>query len=140
MGRVLNKTTKEYHRSVNTPDYPDEDWWVNPTGAETLHAAGVPSRYWNVDGSDNCTEMSAGEKTTVDDAVLRHWRYHCDDDGLEFCGVFDATGPTVCPDNGAHTISDIQEYEPHSNGVDEAGDMRCNFNKSDGTRVAAKHV
>ena len=31
MGKYLHRTTKQYLKSVNTPDYPESDWIINPT-------------------------------------------------------------------------------------------------------------
>jgi len=30
MANVLNKITKQYLKSVNTPDYPTSEWIINP--------------------------------------------------------------------------------------------------------------
>jgi len=35
MADVINKTTHEHLFSVNTPDYPVEDWFINPD-ADTI--------------------------------------------------------------------------------------------------------
>jgi len=39
MADVINRTTFQYLRSVNTPDYPVADWIINPTAAEIRSAA-----------------------------------------------------------------------------------------------------
>lgn len=67
MASVLNRTTKEYRPSANTPDFPTAQWIINSAAADALFVAGVPSFYWNIAG-DVVTEMSAGEKATVDAA------------------------------------------------------------------------
>jgi hypothetical protein len=65
MGMVVNKTTFQVLDSVNTPDYPEESWLVNP---DTTGVTGVARKYWKVvDGS--LAEMSAGEKAAVDAAA-----------------------------------------------------------------------
>lgn len=64
MASVLNRTTKEYLPSVNTPDYPTVDWIINP---DVSALAGVPTKYWNISG-DTVTEMTQPEKDAVDAA------------------------------------------------------------------------
>ena len=64
MSNVLNRTTKQYLKSVNTPDYPVSDWIVNPSVAPFL---GVPTKYWKISG-DAVSEMSALEKLVIDAA------------------------------------------------------------------------
>jgi len=39
MADVINRTTFQYLRSVNTPDYPVRDWIINPTADEIRSAA-----------------------------------------------------------------------------------------------------
>ena len=55
MSNVLNKLTKQYLRSVNTPDYPTLEWIINPV---------LPScdqKFWLIEG-DSIREMSQPEK------------------------------------------------------------------------------
>lgn len=47
MANVINKTTFKYLRSVNTPDYPEEDWVINPDVSD-LENREVPQIYWKV--------------------------------------------------------------------------------------------
>ncbi len=62
MADVINRTTKQYLKSVNTPDYPTEDWIINPD----LSALGsVAQKYWKI-VDDTVVEMDAGEKVTED--------------------------------------------------------------------------
>lgn len=71
MANVLNKTTGRYIRSVNTPNYPNADWWINPSGTEVLFGNNIPTKYWNIDsGTGTCTEMSSAQKRTVNDASV----------------------------------------------------------------------
>jgi len=68
MANVLNKTTKEYLLSVNTPDYSTEDWIINP---DLSNVEDIPSKYWKIDGYDgydgyNIIEMNQEEKDIVD--------------------------------------------------------------------------
>ena len=55
MANVLNKTTKQYLRSVNTPDYPTSEWLINPV---------LPlcdQKFWVIEG-DTIREMTQAEK------------------------------------------------------------------------------
>lgn len=63
MANVLNRTTKQYKRSVNTPDYPTADWIINP---DMSGVDGVPKKYWKISG-DTVSEMDTSEKATADD-------------------------------------------------------------------------
>jgi len=65
MASVLNRTTKQYFLSVNTPDFPKSDWLINP---DLTTVAGVPVEYWKITG-DTVSEMDQSEKDAVD-AVL----------------------------------------------------------------------
>lgn len=60
MGDVLNRTTKEFLKSVNTPDYDPADWIVNP---DLKDVSGVDPKYWVVEG-DVVRSMDATEKVT----------------------------------------------------------------------------
>jgi hypothetical protein len=64
MSDVLNRTTKQYIRSVNTPDYPDIDWLINPDLSSVIS---IPSKYWKIEG-DLVVEMNSEEKAAVDAA------------------------------------------------------------------------
>lgn len=55
MSNVLNKLTKQYLQSVNTPDYPTSEWLINPV---------LPlcnQKFWVIEG-DTIREMTQGEK------------------------------------------------------------------------------
>ncbi len=70
MGSVLHRTTKVFRQSVNTPDYPSGTYAINPAGTAALITAAVPTKYWKLTGvhpTETASEMSAGEKATVDD-------------------------------------------------------------------------
>lgn len=70
MADVLHRTTKEYKRSVNEPDYPLIDWIHNP---DLSAVAGFPSKYWVIAG-DVVTLMDQAARDAVDAAeevVLR---------------------------------------------------------------------
>ena len=47
MSSVLNRITKEFRRSANTPDYPIGDWIINP---DMSAVKGKPSKYWVISG------------------------------------------------------------------------------------------
>lgn len=64
MADVLKKTAIDYRRSVNTPDYPEVDWFHNP---DVSAVAALPLKYWRV-GTNPVEEMDAGQKAAVDAA------------------------------------------------------------------------
>ena len=66
MADVLNRTTKAYLQSVNTPDYPVIDWIIEP---DLTAISGFPSIYWIISG-DNVLLMSQVERDAVDAALL----------------------------------------------------------------------
>jgi len=61
---VLNRTTKEFRASANTPDFPVADWIINP---DLAAVAGQPIKYWIITG-DVVSLASAGEQATIDAA------------------------------------------------------------------------
>jgi len=67
MANVLNRTTKEYRRSVNDPEYSPVDWIINP---DLSAVAGFPSEYWVIAG-DVVTLMSKAERDAVDAAAAK---------------------------------------------------------------------
>lgn len=68
MADVLNRTTKQYLKSVNTPDFPVIDWIINPDLSGVLPQE-PQSKYWNIAG-DVVTEMTPAEKAAVDAAEV----------------------------------------------------------------------
>jgi hypothetical protein len=66
MSNVLNRTTKIYLNSVNTPDYSIEFWIINP---DLSLVQGVPVKYWKIIG-DTVSEMNQSEKDAVDTALV----------------------------------------------------------------------
>jgi len=62
MSDVINRTTKDFLLSVNTPDYSIEDWIINP---DLSALEGVPQKYWKISG-DTVVEMDQSEKDIVD--------------------------------------------------------------------------
>ena len=65
MANVLNKSTLELRSSVNTPDYPESDWLINP---DLSAVAGLDPRYWKI-AKNAVAAMTAGERQAVDDAL-----------------------------------------------------------------------
>jgi len=63
---VLNRTTKVFFPSVNTPDFPVEQWIHNP---DMSAVAGQPPRYWTVSG-DTVTLLDRAARDAVDAALL----------------------------------------------------------------------
>lgn len=66
MANVLNRTTKQYLVSVNTPDYPVGSWIHSP---DLSAVVGFSERYWTITG-DAVTLMSQAERDAVDAAYL----------------------------------------------------------------------
>lgn len=62
MADVLNRTTGELLKSVNTPDYPESDYIINP---DLSAVQDVPAKYLKIEG-DAVSEMDAAGKTAVD--------------------------------------------------------------------------
>lgn len=69
MANVINRTTLEFRRSVNEPDFPEPDWKWDPNMSAV---AGVPFKYWKAppswDGDVGPVEMTQPEKDAVDAA------------------------------------------------------------------------
>ena len=63
---VLNRTTKQYLQSANTPDYPIADWIHGP---DMLQVVGYESKYWIITG-DNVYLMDQAARDAVDAAEL----------------------------------------------------------------------
>lgn len=58
MANVINRTTKQYLKSVNTPDYPEDEWIINPD------LPNCDPMFWVIDG-DSVREMTTKEKAKV---------------------------------------------------------------------------
>ncbi len=68
MSDVLNRTTGQFLKSVNTPDFDVADWIINP---DLSAVTGQPPKYWIIDppASDTVRLATGGEQTTIDDAI-----------------------------------------------------------------------
>jgi len=64
MAIVMNRTTLQIINSANTPDYPVEDWIINP---DLSDVSGIDEKYWKIVG-DTVVEMNQSEKDVVDAA------------------------------------------------------------------------
>ena len=106
MANVLNKTTKVYLQSVNTPEYPETDWIINP---DLSAVVGIPSCYWRI-----------VERVVVDEPA----RDETDPDTLEVTHI-----PAV-----EHVEYDIVEMSAEEKAEVDAGNTRPVTNRlADGT-------
>lgn len=64
MANVLNKVTRQYLLSVNTPEYSEEDWIINPDLSEV---SGLAPHYWVVEG-ESVRSMTPAEMAVYDAA------------------------------------------------------------------------
>lgn len=62
MANVLNRTTKQYLESVNTPDFNPVDWIINP---DLSQVTGFSSKYWSISG-DTVSLLSQAERDALD--------------------------------------------------------------------------
>lgn len=66
MANALNRVTKQFKRSVNTPDYPEADWIINPDLSSVI---GYPNKYWSIIG-DVVSLLAQAERDAIDLAEL----------------------------------------------------------------------
>jgi hypothetical protein len=66
MAAVLNRISKVYIPSANTPDYPVAEWIINP---DMSAVEGFPSQYWIITG-DIVTLMDQAQRDAVDAQAL----------------------------------------------------------------------
>ena len=66
MATVLQRATLALRFSVNTPEFSQGEWIINP---DLSLVQGVPQKYWKIDG-DAVVEMDPDEKAAVDTAEL----------------------------------------------------------------------
>jgi len=67
MGNVVNRITGEVLFSVNTPDFPDPPWLLNP---DLSAVVGLPAKYIKVVG-DTVVPKTAAEQLLADDAEFQ---------------------------------------------------------------------
>jgi len=65
---VLKSDPSVFRVSANTPDFPTENYLINPASFATLHGT-VDPKYWKV-VADDIAEMTQGEKDAVDAAEV----------------------------------------------------------------------
>jgi len=70
MADAINRATFVQRFSVNTPDFPTNDWVINP---DMSPVTGVPKKYWKLTG-DVLSEMSQAEKDQVDSDNLGSYK------------------------------------------------------------------
>lgn len=70
MAAVLNRTTKAYLPSANTPDFPVAEWIINP---DLSAVVGFPSKYWEISG-DVVSLMSQVDRDALDAADMQSQR------------------------------------------------------------------
>lgn len=63
MANVLNRVTKEYLVSVNTPEYDPAVWIINP---DVSAVAGQPTYYWVINADDSVSLMSMDDRANTD--------------------------------------------------------------------------
>lgn len=66
MASVLNRLTKQLIVSANTPDFPSQDWIVNP---DLSAVSGFASKYWTISG-DIVSLMNQAARDAVDAVEL----------------------------------------------------------------------
>lgn len=66
MASVLNRTTRQFITSANTPEYPVGQWIIEPNLSAVT---GFGSQYWIITG-DVVTLMTQGQRDAVDATVL----------------------------------------------------------------------
>ncbi len=62
MADVLHKVTKQFLLSVNTPDFMDGNWLINPDMSVVI---GLPLKYWVIEG-DTLRSATTAERTDID--------------------------------------------------------------------------
>lgn len=67
MANVLNRITKEFRGSVNTPDFPASQWIINPDLSAVI---AFPTKYWTITG-DVVTLQSQAQRDVTDDVEFQ---------------------------------------------------------------------
>lgn len=98
MASALNRTTKQYLQSFNTPEYPTVDWIIAPDMAAVT---GFDSRYWIITG-DVVSLMDAAARTAADASALAATRDAITAELDQVEGVLRAFMLTVLDELNAH--------------------------------------
>jgi len=64
MANVINRVTKRLLLSVNTPDYSESEWIINP---DLSAVNSIPQKFWKIEG-DDVVEMSIEEKVALNES------------------------------------------------------------------------
>lgn len=115
MADAVNRTTKVYVQSINTPDYPIGEWIINP---DLSGVVGVPNRYWVITG-DVITEMSQGEKDALDAAALEAARDSIAAEVDQLEGIMRAALQTI--------LVEFNNHADHINAILDAADTANNL-------------
>lgn len=107
MANVLNRTTKEYRTSVNTPDFDPGTWIINP---DLSAVTGFAPIYWTITG-DVVTLQSPAERAATDAAIAAAQETAARDDAKT---QFDATLDPVSKQTRAILNAFIDEFNRHS--------------------------
>lgn len=67
MSNVVNRTTRQFLASVNTPDFPESDWIINP---DLSAVGGFPSKYWIITGNVITLQTPAQRDLTDDQEFI----------------------------------------------------------------------
>jgi hypothetical protein len=66
MAHILNRTTKQLLNSINTPDYSEDDWIINP---DLSAVENIPVDYWKIEGN-SVIGMNESEKEAIDNSKV----------------------------------------------------------------------
>ena len=100
MASVLNRSTKAFHASVNTPDFPVQDWIIGP---DLTAVIGFDSKYWIITG-DVVTLMDQAARDVVDTAELVSTRDSAADQLDQVQTIMRAFAETVLHEFNAHAL------------------------------------
>jgi hypothetical protein len=66
MSDAINRITRDLFLSVNTPDYPESEYIINP---DLSLVKDTPGQYWKISG-DSVIIMNETEKQAVDNSLV----------------------------------------------------------------------
>lgn len=99
MANVLNKVTKEYLRSVNTPDYDPEQWLINPE----VSLLQPDSRYWVIESNT----VQVGYDDILEQPIMETV-FSVRDMTVEEKAVYDAANPQQA--NGSSLLNGMPAH------------------------------